>query len=53
MCIIDPRTGLCDGCGRTLDEISEWGWMTPEQKLVILQRLGKEPPGGAPDPVKG
>jgi len=42
LCTINPETGLCDGCGRTLDEISEWGWMTPEQKLDILRRIGKE-----------
>lgn len=45
LCTINPETGICDGCGRTLDEISEWGWMTPEQKLDILRRLGKEPAG--------
>jgi predicted Fe-S protein YdhL (DUF1289 family) len=41
--MIDPETGLCDGCGRTLDEISEWGWMTPEQKLEILRRVQRGP----------
>ncbi len=46
LCMIDPETGLCDGCGRTLDEISEWGWMSAEQKLTILRRIGKEPAHG-------
>jgi predicted Fe-S protein YdhL (DUF1289 family) len=46
MCTIDPDTGVCDGCGRTLDEISEWGWMTAEQKLAVLRRIGKDPAGG-------
>ena len=43
LCAIDPETGLCGGCGRTLDEISEWGWMSAEEKLAILRRIGKEP----------
>jgi predicted Fe-S protein YdhL (DUF1289 family) len=42
LCRIDPQTGLCEGCGRTLDEISEWGYMTAEQKRAVIERLGKE-----------
>lgn len=46
LCTINPDTGLCDGCGRTLDEIEQWGWMTPEQKLAVLRRIGKDPVDG-------
>lgn len=24
VCELDPRTDVCIGCGRTLDEIAEW-----------------------------
>ena len=42
LCTINPKTGLCDGCGRTLEEIEQWGWMTPEQKIAVLRRIGKD-----------
>ena len=29
ICVIDPAARLCVGCGRTLDEISRWAWMSP------------------------
>ena len=48
LCTINPDTGICDGCGRTLDEISDWGWMSAEEKLVILRRIGKENGGEGP-----
>jgi predicted Fe-S protein YdhL (DUF1289 family) len=24
VCILDPDTGLCEGCGRTSEEIAAW-----------------------------
>jgi predicted Fe-S protein YdhL (DUF1289 family) len=30
---------LCRGCYRTLEEISSWLEMTPEQKIATLQEL--------------
>jgi predicted Fe-S protein YdhL (DUF1289 family) len=27
ICVIDPASGLCEGCGRTLDEIAGWAMM--------------------------
>jgi predicted Fe-S protein YdhL (DUF1289 family) len=45
LCTINPDTGECEGCGRTLDEIAAWGTMTPDEKLAVLRRVGKEPDG--------
>ena len=45
LCVFDPDTGVCDGCGRTLEEIAEWVWMTPVEKMDLLRRIGKEPRG--------
>jgi len=41
VCEIDPGTGLCRGCRRTLQEIAEWLEMTPEQKLETLRLVAE------------
>jgi predicted Fe-S protein YdhL (DUF1289 family) len=36
--------GLCDGCGRTIDEIAVWLWLTPSERRAIMTRVeGWEP----------
>jgi predicted Fe-S protein YdhL (DUF1289 family) len=38
VCMIDPRTSLCFGCGRTLPEIARWHRMEgPERQTVMAQ----------------
>jgi predicted Fe-S protein YdhL (DUF1289 family) len=39
VCTIDQATGLCAGCGRTLDEIAGWSTMTDEDKRAVLAAL--------------
>jgi uncharacterized protein len=39
VCFIDQPSGLCRGCYRSLEEISSWLEMSPEDKLEILRRL--------------
>ncbi|HEX2525981.1 MAG TPA: DUF1289 domain-containing protein [Geminicoccus sp.] len=39
ICRIDPASGLCEGCMRTLSEISTWGAASNQQRLEIVQRL--------------
>ena len=39
VCFIDQPSGLCRGCYRTLEEISSWLEMTPEQKIATLEAL--------------
>jgi predicted Fe-S protein YdhL (DUF1289 family) len=39
VCMIDPRTGLCYGCGRTLPEIARWHRIDGAERLAIMQRL--------------
>ena len=39
ICTMDARTGLCAGCGRTLDEIAGWGTMTEAERLRVMQSL--------------
>jgi predicted Fe-S protein YdhL (DUF1289 family) len=39
ICRLDAETGLCEGCMRTLAEISSWGVASNQQRLEIVQRL--------------
>jgi uncharacterized protein len=39
VCRLDPGTGLCAGCMRTLDEIALWPAADEAQRLAIVQRL--------------
>jgi predicted Fe-S protein YdhL (DUF1289 family) len=36
---MDPQSGLCLGCRRTLQEIAGWLEMTPDEKLATLERV--------------
>jgi predicted Fe-S protein YdhL (DUF1289 family) len=38
-CVIDPATRLCDGCGRTLDEIAAWSTYTNDYRRRIMAEL--------------
>lgn len=35
-CGIDPDSGLCRGCLRTLDEIAGWALMDDDQRRAVL-----------------
>jgi predicted Fe-S protein YdhL (DUF1289 family) len=39
VCVIDSGSGLCTGCGRTLDEIARWGSLPESERLSIMQGL--------------
>lgn len=39
VCVIDEPSGLCEGCGRTLDEIARWGGFREEERQAIMARL--------------
>jgi predicted Fe-S protein YdhL (DUF1289 family) len=39
ICTIDPRSKLCLGCGRTLDEIAQWGSMAETERRRIMSLL--------------
>jgi predicted Fe-S protein YdhL (DUF1289 family) len=39
VCRMNPDTGLCEGCQRTLDEIAAWSGMSAEEKRAVLARL--------------
>lgn len=47
VCQIDPQTGWCIGCHRTIDEIRDWIISTPEDRQKILDALPARRAGAA------
>jgi predicted Fe-S protein YdhL (DUF1289 family) len=39
VCMIDPKTSLCLGCGRTLPEIARWHRMESAERLAVMAQL--------------
>ncbi|WKA26298.1 DUF1289 domain-containing protein [Bradyrhizobium roseum] len=39
VCMMDPRTKLCFGCGRTLPEIARWHRMETTERLAVMEGL--------------
>ena len=39
ICTMDPETGLCSGCGRTLEEIAGWAGLTDHERQRIMRSL--------------
>lgn len=39
ICVVDPETQFCIGCGRTRGEIASWIGMTAEDRRVIMNAL--------------
>lgn len=39
VCVIHPETRLCTGCLRSIDEITDWGRMTPEARRAVMAEL--------------
>ena len=44
VCRMNPRTGRCDGCYRTLDEIAQWSEYSEAEKRAVLARLPRRRP---------
>ena len=43
VCTLDPVSGLCIGCGRSLDEIARWAQMSDAERARIMSELGNRP----------
>jgi predicted Fe-S protein YdhL (DUF1289 family) len=39
VCVVDPISALCTGCGRSLAEIEGWLRFTPEQRVRVMAEL--------------
>ena len=39
ICVVHPEARICTGCHRSVDEISRWSKMTPEERREITEAL--------------
>lgn len=39
VCRMNPQTGLCEGCLRTIDEIAQWRTASDEYKRAAWERI--------------
>jgi uncharacterized protein len=39
ICVMDPLSGLCIGCGRTGEEIAAWPYLGEPERLKIMAGL--------------
>ena len=39
ICTYDPGSGLCLGCGRTLEEIGAWFSMSDAERRAVMEKL--------------
>lgn len=44
VCTIEPSTGLCRGCARTLAEIASWARLSPAERRRIMRDLRARAP---------
>jgi predicted Fe-S protein YdhL (DUF1289 family) len=41
ICVLDPLSALCIGCGRSVAEIAAWGAMSESERTGIMGELGE------------
>jgi predicted Fe-S protein YdhL (DUF1289 family) len=39
VCVVDPISGVCIGCGRTLAEIASWLQLSTQERARIMAEL--------------
>ena len=39
LCVVDPDSGICIGCGRTPSEIGGWIAMSPAERRDVMAEL--------------
>lgn len=44
ICVVHPEERICTGCYRTIDEITRWSKMTPEDRTRIMEDLPSRAP---------
>ena len=53
VCLMDAKSGLCEGCLRTIDEIAAWSTLDDDAKRAVwakldLRRESRESPAAVP-----
>lgn len=39
LCVVEPESGLCLGCYRSIEEIGGWSRMSPEARRALMAEL--------------
>jgi len=39
VCVVHPEEKICTGCLRTIDEITRWSRMTPNERRAVVDAL--------------
>jgi len=52
ICVIDPASKLCEGCGRTLAEIAQWGGLSEAERHAVMAELPERLRGRTPEPPR-
>ncbi len=39
ICVVDPLSALCVGCGRSAEEIADWRDMSEPERLAVMSGL--------------
>jgi len=51
ICTLDARSGLCLGCGRTIDEIARWSGVSAAERARVAGELAARLAGGRRAPA--
>jgi predicted Fe-S protein YdhL (DUF1289 family) len=49
ICVLDAGSGLCSGCGRSLDEIADWASLSDAERGRIMAELPERMKNLRPD----
>ena len=50
VCRMDARSGWCEGCWRTIDEIAAWAALDDAARRAVLARIAARRAGAPMDP---
>jgi predicted Fe-S protein YdhL (DUF1289 family) len=53
VCVLDPLSALCVGCGRTGEEITAWSTMSEPERLAIMAGLDQRLTDGRSRAARG
>jgi hypothetical protein len=45
ICRMNPQTGLCEGCFRTIEEIAQWSTASEERKRAVWIEIRRRQDG--------
>jgi predicted Fe-S protein YdhL (DUF1289 family) len=53
VCVLDPLSALCIGCGRTAAEITAWSTMSEPERIAVMAELAQRLTDGRSRAARG